>query len=111
MKIVINVCFGGFSISKEAAEFMAARGNEQAAEELAEYEKSNRWYGYGYTDSFDEKYSRTDNDLVAAVETLGHAANGSYAQLKVVKVPDGVAWEIAEYDGMEHIAEVHRTWR
>ena len=34
MKIVINRCYGGFSISRKAAEFMAARGNERARLEL-----------------------------------------------------------------------------
>jgi hypothetical protein len=25
-------------------------------------------------------------------------------------VPDGVDWELSEYDGIEHVAEAHRTW-
>jgi hypothetical protein len=29
----------------------------------------------------------------------------------VVEIPDGVEWEIAEYDGLEWVAEKHRTWR
>jgi hypothetical protein len=32
------------------------------------------------------------------------------AELKVVESPDDVEWEIEEYDGIEWIAEVHRTW-
>jgi len=30
--------------------------------------------------------------------------------LKIVDIPDGVEWEIEEYDGMEWVAEKHRTW-
>jgi hypothetical protein len=44
------------------------------------------------------------------VQELGEAANGQYAKLKVVTIPDDVEWTIEEYDGMEWIAEAHRTW-
>ena len=69
MKIVINNCYGGFSISRKAAEFMAARGNERARLELEQSKK--RFYGYGYVEGMDGAYERTDPDLVAAVEALG----------------------------------------
>ena len=108
MKIVLNKCYGGFSISKEAAEFMAERGNKFALEELkTEYEdgtKKNEWYGY-------IECERNDPDLVAAVETLGSEdASGGLASLYVVEIPDDVAYSIEEYDGIEWIAEKHRTW-
>ena len=124
MKIVVNHCYGGFSISLEAARFMAARGNEQAIVEVKEYDDKSsgkvdlgeiekkydiRWYGYGYTDNGDG-YKRNDPDLVAAVETLGEKADGMCASLVIVDVPDDVDWYIDEYDGMEHVAERHRTW-
>jgi hypothetical protein len=53
---------------------------------------------------------RTDPDLVKVVEELGKKANGSCAELRVVEIPDGTGYEIDEYDGVEHIAETHRTW-
>lgn len=53
---------------------------------------------------------RNDPLLVQVVETLGSKANGRHADLKVVDIPDGVEWQIEEYDGSERIAEVHRTW-
>jgi hypothetical protein len=28
----------------------------------------------------------------------------------VIEIPDDVEWIIVDYDGMEHIAEKHRTW-
>ena len=30
--------------------------------------------------------------------------------LKVVEIPDGVDWEIEEYDGEEWVSEKHRVW-
>jgi hypothetical protein len=53
---------------------------------------------------------RADLALVQVVEELGMLANGEYASLSIVEVPDDVRWTIQEYDGIEHIAEVHRAW-
>ena len=96
------------SISREAAEVMAARGNERARLELEQSKK--RFYGYGYVEGMGGAYERTDPDLVAAVEALGEEANGLRASLLVVEIPDDVDWYIEEYDGHEWIAETHRTW-
>lgn len=89
MKVVINKCYGGFGLSKEAYEYLGLD-----------------WDGYGY--KYDN--NRADPKLVECVETLGDAASGSCAKLKVVEIPDGVEWEIEEYDGIEWISEVHSTW-
>ena len=59
----------------------------------------------------DYDIERDDPDLVAVVEELGAVASDSLAALEVVEIPTDAAWEIAEYDGNEHVAEVHRTWR
>ena len=57
---------------------------------------------------------RNDPILVRVVEEMGaghrSGASGQYASLKVVEIPDGVEWEIDEYDGQEHIAQKHATW-
>ena len=53
---------------------------------------------------------RDDPVLVEVVEHLGDAANGDYAELKVVEIPDGVDWYVEDYDVNEHFAERHRTW-
>jgi hypothetical protein len=107
MKVVINRCFGGFSITKEAAEFMAARGNAVAKADLNE--NKGYWYGYGCAENY-SSYNRTDPDLVAAVETLGEKANGYCAELSVVEIPDDVEYEILDYDGIESIVDVKRHW-
>jgi hypothetical protein len=63
--------------------------------------------------SLDARYDdehRTDPLLISVIEELGEKANGRYADLKIIEIPDDVKYEIAEYDGREHVAEVHRTW-
>jgi hypothetical protein len=53
---------------------------------------------------------RTDPDLIAVVEELGEKANGSYAKLKIIEIPDDTEFYIDEYDGMESVHEEHRSW-
>lgn len=53
--------------------------------------------------------------LLRVVEELGGGhrtgASGFCSHLKIVEIPDGVEWTIEEYDGNEHIAQTHETWR
>jgi len=93
MKVVINQCYGGFSLSKAAIKEYAKRTNKLESE------------------FYDRYIDRDDKDLVAIVEEMGEAANGSCADLNVVEIPDGISWQIEEYDGYEHVAETHRTWQ
>lgn len=89
MKIVVNRCYGGYSLSEQAYEFLGLD-----------------WDGYGFALDME----RTDPRLVECVETLGDKANGSCAKLEVVEIPDDVNWYISDYDGIETIEEVHRSW-
>jgi hypothetical protein len=59
----------------------------------------------------DSRDNRTDPFLIQVVEELGKDANGGCAELAIVEIPDGTDYTIEEYDGNEHIAETHRTWR
>lgn len=94
MKIVINRCYGGFSLSPAALLHYVVRGGKlEDGDDI----------GYSIED-------RSDPILVGVVEDLGVAANGYGAMLKVVEVPDDVKYTIENYDGVEHVAEVHRTW-
>jgi hypothetical protein len=86
MKIVINTCFGGFSLSQEA---------------MNRYRKEKGATG---------RISRDDEVLVKIVEELGTKANGFYSELKIVEIPDDVKWCIEDFDGKEWVAEEHRTW-
>ena len=93
MKVVINNCYGGFSLSDAGiARYL----------ELADLVITGDFY--------DRDIPRDDAALIQVVEELGDAANGFAADLKIVDIPDGVDWYIEEYDGNEWVAERHRTW-
>jgi len=53
---------------------------------------------------------RDDPVLVRLVEELGDEVNTRYSELKIVEIPDGIEWTVCEYDGLECVAEAHRTW-
>ena len=95
-KVVINGCYGGFGISEAVATRLRSEGHEHLVESSS--------YGPQYLGERDHPAP------VAAVEALGAEANGEFAKLRVVEIPDDAAWHIEEYDGIEHIAEDHRTW-
>ena len=97
MKIVKNVCFGGFGLSPKALVLLSERTGKTISECREDYE----WGG-------DE--ARTAPELVQVVEELGHEAGDFFAELVVVEVPDDVDWYISDYDGIETIEEVHRSW-
>lgn len=139
MKVVINICFGGFGLSTKAMKRAIAEG--AAGIEVHDEQKytggKGRGLGLGrepfcdagdgyevgwikdmlykddkvYTHKDHNDECRSDPVLVRIVEEMGVDANGEFSELKVVEVPDGAEWEISEYDGSEHIAEKHRAWR
>lgn len=67
-----------------------------------------------YWDAFFDRTNRNHPLLVQVVEELGGGhrtgASGKFSQLEVVEIPDGIEYEIDDYDGMETIREAHRTW-
>lgn len=109
MKIVINACYGGFGLSLAAVQrYAELKGATLSFKES----KLPGFYHYRLNDKYfdDDEMSRDDPDLVRVVEELGAAANGSCADLKIVIVPDGIDWQIEEYDGTEWVSEKHRAW-
>ena len=112
MKVVINKCFGGFSLSdKGLHRFAELKGLTLYSQDeglFISYYTNPDYTQDSYFSCYDIK--RDDPDLVKVVEELGNEANGAYAELKVVEIPDDVKWYIHEYDGIECINEVHRTW-
>jgi len=83
-------------------------GSDFYAASLEERKASNE--AYSKANLCPRDIARDDPALVQMVEEMGKDANGRHAHLKVVEIPDDVKWEIEQYDGDEHIAEVHRTW-
>ena len=137
-EVVINTCYGGFGLSAEAmlwihqnypgvletmpAEKYFGKGGFESREEAL-----GKWRAYQETGEHpspfwtifiddntvlpnDSDIPRDSPALVACVKTLGERANGSCAKLVIVEIPDDVDFKINEYDGLEHIAEKHRTW-
>lgn len=41
---------------------------------------------------------------------MGKKANGERANIEIREIPDDVKWVIADYNGMEIVEEVHRSW-
>jgi antirestriction protein len=139
MKIVINKCFGGFGLSNKGIEkYYTLQGMSCYFYKQTKYEYRDGVDEYTKvsTDNTDilthtvskdlgdittgsllnDHYlscwdiERDNKFLVEVVETLGEEANGTCAELEIVDIPDDTNWHIEEYDGMEHIAEHHRTW-
>lgn len=113
MKVVINCEYGGFSLSDQAV----ARYAELAGLNLIAQTDEQFKYTHWYLDVVDDQnywsernLDRNDPCLVQVVEELGEDADGQYACLKIVDIPDDVSWHIEEYDGNEWVAEDHRTW-
>lgn len=91
-KIVINGCYGGFSLSSKGEELYL---------NYSKIPDKDFWVG---------DIARDDPLLIRVIEELGEEANGDHAGLRIVKIPANVKWHIAEYDGIEHVAEDHRKW-
>jgi len=146
-KIVINICFGGFGLSKKAIlkylelkgetphfyiqphteDYMNSRTYIKVSEQ--EYLENNSLFGptvftkdlgpeFEWVNDdmirnsyfYDHDIERDDPILIEVVELLGKEANGDYAELRIVEIPDDVEWIISEYDGKERIEESHRSW-
>ena len=86
MKVVLNGCYGGFSLSEAALKL----GREMTG--------NPNWGKFG---GFHGDLERADPALVAVVERLGDAASGDFAQLRVEDIAPGSRWRIDEYDGNE----------
>jgi hypothetical protein len=96
-KVVINRCYGGFCLSKQAWEFMLSDGYEPTKEELQQIEDMKKWR----CDSFGYDVSRDNPHLIKAVETLGKSANAQVSNLKVIEVT--VVIDFEDCDGMENV--------
>ena len=82
MKIVINTCYGGFSLSNEAVEFFGVNSP--------------------YAD-----IDRQNSLLIEKVEEDPDWISGTYARLRVIEIPEDITdFEIDNYDGLETVTYV-----
>jgi hypothetical protein len=119
-RVAINRCFGGFGISDEAFEKLLTRKGiafDKVEPEHKSLLSGVTYYAAGhsgdddhYLSEYDFFSNRSDPDLIAVIEELGKDSWGWASELAIVDIPDDVEWHIDEYDGLEHVAENHRTW-
>ena len=107
-KVVLNSCFGGFGLSKEAIDMLIDKHGLKI--DSAEYGYVDNEV-FGIEDENIEAY-RMDKRLVSVVKKLGvDKASGKHAALRIVNVPDDVVdvhgWHISDYDGCESVHQSH----
>ena len=135
MKIVINRCYGGFGLSARATKRLAELQGRECYFFIQEYpsqkyipisvEKADKAYTFCAWDIpnpdsnshqhehfiyYSMSVDRTDPKLIQVVEELGEKANGHCAKLKIIEIPNGVDYEIDDYDGVESVHERHNCW-
>jgi hypothetical protein len=113
-KVVVNACYGGFGLSHEAILRYGELANLNLLYEKGKHNWDSSYYKNGVIS--DENYfsitelNREDPILVQVVEELGTLANDRYSELRIADVPDDIEWYIDDYDGIETVREIHRTW-
>lgn len=137
MKVILNKCYGGFGVSQEAYELYAKKkGIELFAYKLdfkngkpiyRKTDMSSSIFTITFTKDFgdyvelsddnSEKYilelrgnHREDPVLIEVVEELGDRVNSPFSKLVVVDIPDGMEYEIDDYDGVETLHQKVETW-
>ena len=139
MKIVVNKCYGGFGLSNLASiEYAKRKGLiinaykqtkysfKGGVNEYTKIEPTEDYHGMVHfaelvddvvnDDDLNKNYfsyrniKRTDSTLIELVEELGDSVNNDYSKLSIVVIPDGIDYEIDDYDGFESIHERHRSW-
>jgi len=112
-KIVINVDYGGFGLSDEAMRMYLSKSGQIWEEESREPNMTFFWLDKANEKLFWENdLDRNDPLLIEVIETITcKKASGRFAKLKIVEIPENVEWHIEEHDGLEWVAEDHRTWR
>ena len=111
-KIVINRSYEPFCVSHKALLRLRELGQREALQETdhAAYWPEAARPREPSLNQFGVLIPRDDEKLVRVVEELGEEANGHGADLKIVEIPDDVAWKIEITEGVEHVSAVHRTW-
>lgn len=136
-KVILNKCYGGFDVSKEAYELYAKKKGinlylyeNDFIDRKNIYKRTNedklfnsyftKDFGDYIEDISDEHYKkyyfclddghREDSILIEVVEELGDKANGKCSKLKIVEIPDDLDYVIDNYDGIETLHQKVREW-
>ena len=81
MKIVVNKCYGGFSVSKKVVELLGLESEYDA--------------------------NRYDPRLIELIEKYGVFVSGECANLRVIEIPDEATdHHVDDYDGYEDVIYV-----
>ncbi len=104
MKILINKCHGGYSISANALSMYADKKG-------LKYSVKNEYLPFldladGTSLSF-YNIERNDPTLIEVFEELGSEDfSGICAEVSIVEIPDNAQYKISEYDGKEWIEQI-----
>lgn len=85
-KVVLNKCWGGFDLSKEAKDLFVKRNVSKSP------------------------LTRDNPILVQIVEELGERANGRNAYLEIVEIPANMEYVIDDDDGWETLHQKVKEW-
>jgi len=125
MEIVINSCYGGFGVSINVLKELYKMKSScikivPIKEYFKDYPDKNSIIKFHehlkiknniiMLDDKDDNTIRVNKDLIKIIKKLRKKADGEYAELKIIKIPNNIEWAIEEYDGFEYITEKHRTW-
>ena len=116
-KIVYNDCYGGYTLSYKAIDWLSEHGSESTKHFIAQkrieakeredfssasQERIDNVTKFYVMDAVRSFLKRHDPDLVAVVEALGEEVNGTLSKLAIEEI-DGDRYYIDEYDGMETV--------
>ena len=101
-KVVYNNCFGGFSLSKKAGEWLLEHNIEEPYKSAIEDDIQKINEPESIITSVYSEIPRHHPLLVQCVEELGKAANGECAKLVIEEIYSNI-YKIDEYDGNETI--------
>lgn len=134
MKIILNKCYGGFGLSKEAYELYAKKKGltlypyyDSSKDNFITLKKGDSSFlTYYFIEDFGDEVLknkidwskhlylnyeyRNDPILIEVVEELGAKANGRFSNLVVVDIPDNMDYVIDDYDGIETLHENIKVW-
>lgn len=85
-KVAYNACYGGFSLSKEASEYLRDTYGVDIDPD----------YGYVYD------IERHDPRLIETIEKFGEGASGCFSDLQIKEI-ESTMYRIDEYDGNEWV--------